>query len=470
MTGFVGRANELRVLRGHLQTVKETGEGVFLSVRGRRQVGKSRLVEEFLRTANAPSAFFTAAKGASSTDEMGGFGTEVGSSLLEAAPLFAGVTFERWEPALRLLASNASKPSIVVIDELPFLVEADPTLEGVLQRVWDRHLSRVPILLIAVGSDLSIMEMLGGYDRPLYQRMREMVIEPFTVVETAETLGLGAADAFDTHLVLGGFPTLADAWHGPKRLSSFLKTQLADSTSPLVVVGERILNAEFPPGLQARDVLEVIGAGETTFATIGRRSGINQGSLTRTLQVLADDKRVVAVDRPLSGRPSRNALYRVADPYLRFWLRFIGPNIELLLRSRGDLLAARIAEQWSDYRGRAVEPLVRASVERLFPDERFGPARHVGSYWTRTGDVEVDLVGGREPHAPSPVAFVGSIKWRERSPFDRRDLAGLAAARPRVPGAENALMVGVSRAGFTTEDLDVVLGPEELLAAWATKE
>ncbi|MCI0545966.1 MAG: DUF234 domain-containing protein, partial [Candidatus Rokubacteria bacterium] len=221
-----------------------------------------------------------------------------------------------------------------------------------------------------------------------------------------------------------------------------------------------------PPGLQARDVLRVIGAGETTFATIARRSGLNQGSLTRTLQILTHDKRVVAVDRPLSGRPSRNALYRVADPYLRFWLRFIGPNMELLMRGRGDLVAARISEQWGDHRGKAVEPLVRASIERMLPDERFGQARYVGSYWTRTGDLEVDLVGGREPHAPTPVSFVGSLKWRERSPFDRRDIANLAAARSRLPGADDALLVGVSRAGFETEDLDVALGPQELLDAW----
>ena len=53
-------------------------------------------------------------------------------------------------------------------------------------------------------------------------------------------------------------------------------------------------------------------------------------------------------------------------------------------------------------------------------DRRFGDALHVGAYWSRTGDVEVDLVGANQPRSPADVSFVGSIKWRERSPVDRR--------------------------------------------------
>lgn len=467
MPGFVGRHSELGTLRRHLDAVSASGAGRLVSVRGRRQVGKSRLVEEFLRTSGAPGAFFAAAQSAPRAEELRAFAAEVARSSLESADLFADVTFEGWEPALRLLASNTTTPSIVVIDELPYLLTGDAALEGALQRVWDRDLSRVPMLLVVVGSDLSIMELLGTYDRPLYQRMREMVVEPFTVAEIAEMLGLTAADAFDAYCVLGGFPTVAGAWGRSETLEGFLRAQLADPTSPLVVAGERILNAEFPAGLQAREVLRVVGAGETTFGTIASRAGLNQGSLTRTLRVLADDKRVIAVDRPLSGRATRNALYRVADPYLRFWLRFVGPNLELLLRGRGDVVADRTAAAWGAYRGKAVEPLVRASLERLLPDARLGLARHVGSYWTRAGDLEVDLVGGSDPRAPTAVSFVGSTKWRERAPFDRHDLAALAAGRSRVPGAEQARLVGVSRAGFDTADLDVAIGPGDLVAGQA---
>ena len=87
--------------------------------------------------------------------------------------------------------------------------------------------------------------------------------------------------------------------------------------------------------------------------------------------------------------------------------------------------------------------------------------------WSRTGDVEVDLVGADRPEAPAVVGFVGSVKWRENSPFSRVDLRALAAAAEQVPGAASAALVGVSRSGFSTEELDVALTPEDLLRAWA---
>lgn len=57
-------------------------------------------------------------------------------------------------------------------------------------------------------------------------------------------------------------------------------------------------------------------------------------------------------------------------------------------------------------------------------------------------------------------------KWRERSPFNRRDLASLASDRSRVPGADDARLVGVSRTGFDIADVDVALTPADLIEVW----
>src|SRR3712207_5800722 len=105
----------------------------------------------------------------------------------------------------------------------------------------------------------------------------------------------------------------------------------------------------------------------------------------------------------------------------------------------------------------------------MLPDERFGDAQYVGGYGTRKGDVEVDVVGAEEKVRPKRVAFVGSIKWRERTPFDGRDLGRIAAQRDEVPGtAEDTVLVGVSRGGFDEQgrSLEAALGPEDLLEAW----
>jgi hypothetical protein len=471
--GFIGRRAQLRTLSSELKAVRSTGRGRFVLLRGRRRVGKSRLVEEFLCRERVRHVFFAATKGRPPDRELGAFAELLASSDVRAAELVrGGARFDTWEGALRLIAESSDRraPSVVVVDEFPYLIEGDPTVEGALQTAWDRALQASPVLLIVVGSDLGMMKALTEYDRPLYDRPTAMIhLPPLSPAELADLLGLGATEALDTYLVIGGFPLLALSWDGPS-LKVSLRRQLTDPTSPLIVSGERTVAAEFSPDAQARMVLSAIGSGERTFTAIGNASGVPRQSLERALDVLVR-KRVVERAAPLSSRPSRLSRYWISDPYLRFWLRYIEPSLNEIERGRGEIVVDRIVTTWKDYRGRAIEPLVREAVGRLLPDERFGDARHVGAYWTRDGAVEVDLVGVNRLGRPSSVAFVGSIKWRERSPFGRRDLATLAALRSRIPGAgEDTLLAAVSRAGFETGDVSVGLEPVELVAAWERAE
>jgi hypothetical protein len=426
------------------------------------------LLEQFLTTVDAPGLLVPAAAGRPPPDEIEDFAAALAASDLDAADAAADTRFATWEAALRAVALATTRPTVLVLDEFPYLLAGDPTVEGQVQRVWDRHLSRAPVLLVLLGSDLSVMEMLSSYDRPLYGRAAEMVLDPLTPPDVAQLLDLDAPHAFDAAVVTGGLPRLVAEWResgGGADALSFVRAQFQDSTSPLVVLGERALAAEFPATTRARDVLAAVGSGESTFARIGERAGIDQGGLARSLAAL-ETKRVLAVGRPLSARPSRLAHYRVRDPYLRFWLQFVGPSMERLLRGRGDLAADDVTRSWPAYRGRAVEPLVREAVERLLPDARLGNGTHVGRYWTRDNAVEVDLVVADRATAPATPTAVGSVTWRDGRPFDARDLADLHAARARVPGADDAATVAVGRAGVDVHDVGLALTPDDLLAAW----
>jgi hypothetical protein len=108
----------------------------------------------------------------------------------------------------------------VVIDELPWLLESDPALEGELQTMWDRVLSRKPVLLILIGSDLAMMEKLDDYERPFHQRATVMVLAPLNPAEVGDLLGCGPADALDAFLVTGGLPLVCQEWRRG-RLSPF---------------------------------------------------------------------------------------------------------------------------------------------------------------------------------------------------------------------------------------------------------
>ncbi|UED86299.1 ATP-binding protein [Streptomyces profundus] len=470
MHRFIGRDQELRTLRRTLDEVSaEAGSaqpGQCLLIRGRRRVGKSTLVEEFLARAAVPHLFFTAA-GGSAEDELAELVDAVANSSLPDRSLFTEETPSQWNAAFRLLAEILpdDAPSVVVIDEVPYLMERVDAFEGMLQRAWDRLLSRKPVLLLLVGSDLSMMESLDSYDRPFHQRGREMVVGPLTPADIGEMLDLEPAAAFDAALITGGLPLICREWQAGASMWDFLDASLENPISALLVSAERSLAAEFPPQALGRDVLRAIGSGERTFTNIARAAGgIAHSTLSRAANLLID-KRVVAAELPISLHPSKERRYRVADPYLRFWLAFLDPHMAEIERMRGDLTLARIRERWTSWRGRAVEPLVRESLARILPDGELPAAPAVGGYWTRSNDVEIDLVGADRQPVAKQLLFLGSVKWLETAPFDAHDLAALHKHRAALTD-EPIPLVAASRNGATCSGLQAVFGPDELLRAW----
>jgi AAA+ ATPase superfamily predicted ATPase len=472
MVRFVGRRRELgdldRVLAEVGAAAHDPRPGRCLVLRGRRRIGKSALVEEFVGQAGLPHVYFTAEIGVGE-EPLREFVRTVAESTLPDADLFDEAAPGNWAAALRQLAGMlpGDRPSVVVLDEVPYLMDDQGAFESVLQRSWDRELSRKPVLLLLIGSDLSMMEALTSYGRPFHQRAAEMAIGPLNPADVAAMSGLNAADAIDAALVTGGLPVICARWRNGEDLWSFLARELADPFSPLSASARLSLAAEFPDQAQARTVLAAIGSGERTFTNIARAAGnIAHSTLTRATDVLVE-KRMVAAELPISLRPSKERRYRITDPYLRFWFAFLGPHLAEIDRMRSDLTLERIRGGWSSWRGRAVEPMVRDSLARLLPAAGLPAAPAVGGYWTRSNDVEIDIVGAdREPIAQR-LLFLGSIKWLETSPFDQRDLVALQRHRNRLTG-DPVPLVCVSRSGITATGLDASFGPADLLESWRT--
>lgn len=474
MRAFVGRDDELATLRSELELARRTGRGRFVWMRGRRRVGKSRLTQEFCDRAGARYCFYQAPR-RPRPDALTDFVETAGESTLAGAAAFEGVSYGSWPAALRAAAQGVTRsdPAIVVIDELPYLTELDPGFAADLQKAWDRTLEALPVLLVCVGSDVRMMEALVAERSALHGRpTREMRIAPLNPAAVAEiTHAPTAAEAIDRYLIVGGFPLLAASWPRSAGLREFLTEALRDDQTPFATTALRIIASEFERQLQARNVIEAIGHGEAAYSRIQARSGVKGNTLTDALAVLVEAKGLVAKDFPCAVPPGKTAAnYTVVDPYLRFWLRFVGPHIAELSRGKPDLVIERIMRDWSAYRGRAVEPLVREALERLLAgaplSERLGGARYVGAWWRRDHAVEVDLVGADAPE-PARLGFIGSVKWREAEPFAAGELRELAGNRAHVPGAAEAKLVAVSRTGFGSDvAADATLGPDDLLAAW----
>lgn len=471
---FVGRDSELAALEAELGRVRASGTGGLVWMRGRRRVGKSRLAQEFCDSAEVPYAFYQAPR----REEQGAlraFAEAIAESDLPAAGAFDGTVYNSWRTALRAAAQGLDQenPAILVVDELPYLAEQDPGFTADLQETWDRFIGGVPLLLVCVGSDVRMMDEQIGERAPMFGRPTAVIhVAPLSPRAVAEiTSASMATDALDRYLVLGGFPLLATSWRNDASFGEFLRETLTDDRAPLATTALWAMSAEFDGNLRAERVLGAIGHGESSYTRVSERSGVKGNTLAAALDVLIGQKELVRRDLPYSVPPGKKvARYTISDPYLRFWLRFIGPHLDELSRGRPDLLIDRIERDWPTYRGRAIEPLVRDALERLLDDPatagRLGPARHVGAWWRRDHSIEVDLVGGDRPD-PTRIGFIGSIKWRDRGRFAKRDLDELASARAVVPGAAGAKLVAVSRSGFEKGlGADATFGPDDLLAAW----
>jgi len=478
MRTFVGRSALLSRIEREWVSARDEGEGRMITIRGRRRVGKTWLVEEFIDRIDPPNVFFAASR-QTQDRELSLFAQALTTSSLTSRGQAQDVTFGTWQAALVSAAAGAdpARPSVIVLDEFPYLLsDAKASREAVLgaiQTAWDRTLSKQPVLLILVGSDQAMMEMITAPKQPLHQRpSREILVPPLNPAEAAALSGLSGADALDSYLVTGGFPKVVRA-KMDQPLKEFLADQLTDDGTPLVTTGRLILDSEFGSNKQARSILSVLGEGLHKRRDISSDTGIDTANIKRPLDFLIDEKRVVEGRQPLSIAASRDTRYEIVDPFLRFYMRFIDRYRGEIERARGRVAASLILRDWSTYRGKAIEPVIRKSLEELLPDARLGNTAAVGAYWTSDNDIEVDLVGAdrRDPPAKR-VAFIGSIKWRERQKMGRADHASLLKGATRIPGVgiSKTRTVGVSRLGVSTDAaglFDIALDADDVLGAWS---
>ena len=476
---FVGRRTELSLLTKRIDHVTRTGTGLAVAVRGRRQVGKSRLVQELCNRSGLPYLYFTAVKGASVTESTAQFLADLTESDLpnDHALLPSSAPAGGWGDMLRVLAGALpDQPCIVVLDELPWLSEQDDTFDGQLQVVWDRLLSRRPILLLLLGSDLHTMQRLTAYDRPFYGRADNLVLGPLNLAETAAATGLAGSDAIDAHLITGGLPGILLRWPSGTTADDYLRDECADPASPLFAVPEQSLASEFPNPDVARRVLEAIGGDARTFANIagtagGREGSVSSGTLSPLLRQLTDDKQVLAADQPLSTRSGKPALYRVTDTNLRLYLAILRDVYNLTQRGRPDAGYTLFQNRWASWRGRAVEPLIRTSLEQATVTGAlpWPEAQAVGGWWNRQFNPEIDLVGADRAPIASRIHFCGSLKWLG-TPFDTHDLHQLQEGARHIPGFDAShtglLVVTRSGASLPADAVTAVWGPDDVVAAW----
>jgi AAA+ ATPase superfamily predicted ATPase len=199
--GFVGREQELEVLRD----LAASGKPELFVLFGRRRVGKTELLQRFCSDRRA--VYFLAAQ-VRDRDNLRAFRGAIAESL--ADPLAAEVEFPDWGAALGFLAERAgSERLVVVLDEFPYLCEAQKSVPSQIQRFWDTRGKTSALMLVLCGSQVSFMEKEVLAERsPLFgRRTAQRRLEPLSPGETLPFFPRWKlADRVLAYAILGGMP------------------------------------------------------------------------------------------------------------------------------------------------------------------------------------------------------------------------------------------------------------------------
>lgn len=436
-TEIVDREDELAILRAALSE-----RPALVVLRGRRRVGKSFLL----------SAAFSEGRvlgfQADEQEERG----HLDLFAQEAARLIPGsppLTFASWEEALRFVDAQARQaPLCVVLDEFQWLCRAQSALPSIIQRHWDRwQRDQVPIVIALAGSALSFMEGLLDHDSPLYGRATyRPMLEPLDYRRAAGFSGRADPEfLLRRFAVVGGTPQY-QVWAGDLPLERIVAERMLTRGRPLydeplhlLREGEGIRS----PGSYL-SVLWSIARGDTRFNQIANRTDSRPAGLAQRLERLEElgyvELRVPSDPKTREGRGS----YRLADPYFRFWFRYVFPNRSRLELGRVDEVATEILADLDNHMGSVFEDCCRTWVSRYAPDDVARRFDGLGAWWTRDGQTEVDIAA----HSGRHYSLLGSVKWK--STVDERTLDELRVAREAMgPRADNARLVIFARDGFT---------------------
>ena len=327
----------------------------------------------------------------------------------------------------------------LVLDELPYLVQVSPAIPSIIQKLIDAPRNRSPRLLLCGSSQRMMHGLVLDETAPLYGRAAEIIkVTPMPAAALREALQLDAERSVVAFAVWGGLPRnweLAADYHSTEEAVPAL---ILDRNGVLHGEPSRLLLDDMRSIVQANSLLTLIGAGCHRISEIGGRLGQPATSLNRPLSRLMD---LGYVRRELpfgeSTRSTKRSVYRLDDPFLLFWYRFVAPDLSRLeadliepvyatVRAR---LAGHVAEIW--------EWLARESVARTaLHGLDWNPAAR---WWGRGMDgqpLEVDVVAesrdGRKP-ARGRGEVVGSLEpgARARGPGAQ---GGAVAVPPRAQG------------------------------------
>jgi AAA+ ATPase superfamily predicted ATPase len=453
---FFNRDYELQ----QLERLYSSSRAEMFILYGRRRVGKTELLRAFCK--DKQHIFFIATL-SSDHDQLASFSHSIWVSLHPGLSDPNGtnkLSFPSWEAAFHALAELPGRP-IVVMDEFTYLINGNKAVPSILQKVWDETLKNTRLFLILCGSYIGMMETeVLGYQAPLYGRRTGSLLLPPLNLQAASHFypTYDPIQVLEAWAVVGGMPYYLQAFSGDQDVMANIRYQILDHLQGRLFNEPRLLlMEELREPRNYFSILRAIAQGKTRLNEITQEAGVGDVNTTGRYLDILQQMRLITRRVPVTeSQPekSKKGIYQVDDHFLRFWFRFVHPNLGSLdLGLEDAILEQKIRPGFDAYVAGAFEEAARAYVSHIARRGELGfiPER-IGSWWNR--DTEIDVVA---INLSDNVFLLGECKWWNHpvgiNVLNDLKHKGQNISQPGYPG--KIIYSLFSRSGFTSDLIDL---------------
>ena len=326
---FVGRKHELE----RLEQLHKKPNPSLIVIKGRRRVGKSRLVAEFASKHKHNKLWSFAGlapqEGMNDQSQRDHFARQL-ATLLQAPPF----TFLDWSDAFEHLGQHLNAGDIILFDEISWMGAKDPNFIPKLKAWWDKQ--TLALTTVFCGSVSTWIEENILKSTAFFGRINlTITLEPLTIPDSANLLQACGfqGSTYDTYKllsILGGIPWYLEQTSSGKTANEIITQLCFEKDGMLVLEFERIFHDLFHgKGTTYKNILDALKEGMKTLAQIRKIIGFSHSGTLSNLMEHVITSGFIKKQNLWSFKttqPLKQSLYRICDPYMRFYLKLIEPQ------------------------------------------------------------------------------------------------------------------------------------------------
>lgn len=453
---FIGRENELETLNKLYD--KNTFE--FVVLYGRRRVGKTTLINEFIKD---KKVIFYSGLESNEKQNLELFSSSIMSALTGTE---TNSVFKDFNDALEQVYSMAKDERIIlVIDEYPYLANCYNGISSLLAKFIDHKFLNSKLYLILCGSSLSFMEnQVLGYQSPLYgRRTAQMKIKPFTFSEcTKYYSNFNMQDLALAYGVTGGIPLYLSKIDDKKSMEDNIKDNFFDISAYLFEEPSNLIKQECREPMQYNAIIKSIATGSSKMGEISQSSGLNDTSAASNYITKLMSLGIIVKEFPYKSERSKKTIYKLADSMFQFWYRFVPSNLALIQQGAKDKVYKRVEKQITAYMGFVFEEICKQylwqeNLEGRLPIDFTDMGRWWGNDKTRHSETEIDIMADNDDNE----AIFAECKWTNEA-VGEAELKELQHQSTLFHYNRNVLIL-FSRSGFTKGCIELANNMENVM-------